>query len=167
MDVESKKYELLFISRMNIKLHQDLELYYAAYTRWTSVLSLLSSSAAFGALTNFFPIWLNIGKDELIGIFMGIVTLLNAVQLAFGFPSKLQAHAAFRRKWTEIEYQLKSINKDTPNAVSIVEELEKKSYQFHGEEPPVSELRKKQAFNYAVQSLGYDSSMKLPLFFRR
>jgi len=166
MTFEEKQHELVFTARMNILMHQDLELFYAFYTRWTSTLSLLFSSAAFASIASVFPAWIPFQKDALIASFAFIITIMNAIQLAFSFPTKLQTHATFRRKWTEVELQLKLLNEDSENAFFQLLEIEKKTYQLHGDEPPVSKGRRKKAYFAAISSLGLESPVEIPLLYR-
>jgi hypothetical protein len=163
--IYAKYEELLFIARMNIKMHQDRESFYLSFTRGTSALSIILSSAAIAAIGTVLPESFFLTREQLIAVLTILVTVFNAIQLAFGFPNKVQAHATFRRKWLEVESQLKTLSLSSHDVSQLLMEIEKKAYQLHGDEPPVSEAHKRIAYNYAVESLGYEKTYKIPIFF--
>ncbi len=127
--VDDKKHELLFIARLNVNYYEHAESFYTNVISTTIFLSLLLSSSTFAVLGEMIPVVIPY-KLTISAFFAAIVTIMNALLLAFNIQSKANSHGYLRRRWVSIYTDITEIDLehlDKEEAVRLLSRAEHES----------------------------------------
>lgn len=143
MSVPKDKFQLEYLARMNVIYHESRERHFARCIRWTAFASMLLTSAAVAALSDFLlpTEFAATGKAVAI-VFALVVAAGNAAALAFDWFGQVAVHARFKAKWTSllIEAGLTD-DDDRARFTALLQQLK----ELNADEPPANESALKQA----------------------
>jgi hypothetical protein len=107
--LENKKHELLFTARLNVNYYEHAESFYTNVISTTVFMSLLLSSSTFAVLGDVIPV-ISPYKVIISSSFAAIVTVMNALLLAFNIQAKANSHGCLRRQWVSIYADIMEID---------------------------------------------------------
>ena len=153
MNLPTNKTDAAIVVQMNVYYHQRTEYLYNLLLDITTGVSLVFSSVAFAALSDFLPI--NPGyKSVIIGMAALLVTALNAVVLSTGARWKADKHADLKRQWTLL---LRKVQKTSGKDKSAIDDLLDEINLISSTELPPSNRRIDWAHDQALKAMGHET----------
>jgi hypothetical protein len=133
MSVPKNKFQLEFLSRMNVIYHENRELHFVRLIRWSTFCTLVLGSATVASLSDLAPKALE-GSGKQLGIaFALIVSLLSAATLAFDWFGCLAMHSRFKGKWTALLVEAALLDESNSAGFQV---LVRKLQELNADEPP-------------------------------
>lgn len=160
-DVEDPKREKLLdevtwdIAR-SIRYHMRRENFFDLLHRWNNGLSIIFGSAAFIAILDVFPVW--VGLASVAG-----VTIINTLDLVFGFSTNARLHSDLRKRFIKLERAISL--EDSPDMV-FLRNIKSKILKIETDEPPVKRCLDTICHNDICHAFGYEERIEIPWFHR-
>lgn len=135
-----RHWDLLWNTRLGVRYHMHLQNYYSRIGKGITVLSLVTSSAAFATL------WAQ--EQNLAKVLACIVALAQILDLVIDTKGKALLHASLRQKYLALELELSDITQVVDEDTKA---FEQKRINIEIEEPPIFDSLIDQCHNELVK----------------